>query len=818
VQLTEHRVRTRGAADLLLYDTLVEDGILLQQDGSLLAAWSFRGPDMASATHAEMAALSARLNNVIRLGSGWMLQCDAIRSQAPEYPSVGAFPDTTTRIIDDERRQQFMAEGSHFETEHFLTLTYLPPLENEEKVRGWMFEGREKQEGAADRALARFKAKIASFEDVFRSLFQVQRLGATSFADSQGFIHHHHGLLRYLHRCVTGEDHPFIRPEIPIGLNDLIASQQLSGGIEPSIGRRHIRAVAIDGFPRLSCPGILGALDALPVEYRWNTRAILMDSEEGRALLDKTRKKWRSRIRGWKDQIFRTQDGPVNLYAQEMAVDAEEAMGIASAGDVQFAFYSSVVVCMDEDRARVDDAAALVTKTVQSLGFSSRVETINAIEAWRGSLPGDGYRNVRRVVLHTLNLADLLPIASVWAGLRKNPSALMPPESPSLLYAATTGSTPFRFNLHVDDLGHTLMVGPPGAGKSTFLGLLAAQWFRYPEARVFAFDKGCSLYLLTRAANGEFYDIGSGQTHLAFCPLREIDTDPDLAWAVEWLEGLCIAQGAAVGPRERNAIAQAVKQLRLSPTRTLTEFCAEVQDQSIRDALQYYTLGGPLGHLLDAEEDCLRDARFLTFETQHLMALGDKAVIAVLLYLFRQIEKRLDGSPTLVPLDEAWAYLKHPLFRERLREWLKTLRKSNGVVLLATQNLSDVFGSEIGDVILETCPTKVLLPNAEAGNPTSRILYDRIGLNEREIAIVQTSLPKRDYYIVSPLGRRLIALSLGNVARAFVGVNGREEREGAVRFMDAHHDAWQMEWLKARGLADWAEYYASLERQKRGRM
>ena len=136
-------------------------------------------------------------------------------------------------------------------------------------------------------------------------------------------------------------------------------------------------------------------------------------------------------------------------------------------------------------------------KTIQNLGFSCRVETINAVEAWRGSLPGDGYSNMRRIMLHTLNLADMLPITSVWAGLRENPSAMMPKHSPPLLFAATSGATPFRVNLHVSDLGHTLIVGPSGAGKSTALGLIAAQWFRYPRAQVFAFDRGYSMWLLT---------------------------------------------------------------------------------------------------------------------------------------------------------------------------------------------------------------------------------------------------------------------------------------------------------------------------------
>src|SRR5215831_1826532 len=240
MQLVEHRNQPKGLADLLLYDSLVEDGILLQQDGSLLAVWSFRGPDMASATHAEMAALSARLNNILRLGSGWMIHCDAIRTRAPEYPSAGAFPDAVTEIIDDERRAQFMAKGAHFESEYFFTITYLPPLEAEEKVAGWMYEGRKQKPGPAASALSRFRAKLANFEDIFKSLFVVERLRRIELGDEFRLEGHHDQLLRYTRRCVTGEDHPFELPNIPVHLNDIIAGQDFCGGIEPMIGNRHL--------------------------------------------------------------------------------------------------------------------------------------------------------------------------------------------------------------------------------------------------------------------------------------------------------------------------------------------------------------------------------------------------------------------------------------------------------------------------------------------------------------------------------------------------------------------------------------------------
>lgn len=808
MKLAEHRQFPKGVPDLLLYDCLVDDGVLLLQDGSLLAAWSFRGPDMASATHGEMAALSARFGAILRLGSGWMIHCDAIRSSTPEYPVASSFPDPITGLIDTERKQQFEREGSHFESEYFIALTYLPPSQAEEKVKGWMFEGEAKGKAPAQRALEHFQARISHFHEVFTSLFQAHRL--RSRMRDYGFGHsiEEDELLRYVRRCVSGDDFPFARPEFPVYLNEVIATEDLTGGIAPRLGKKHLRVMAIDGFPRASYPGILGSLDALPMEYRWNTRAILLDPQEATAFLDKTRKKWRSKIRGWKDQIFRTQNGAVDQFAAEMTLDAEAAMSAASSGDVQFAHYTTSVVLMDENPDRLEDNVALVRKTIQNLGFSCREETVNCLEAWRGSLPGDGYCNVRRIVLHTLNLADMLPITSVWAGLKENPSALMPPHSPPLLYAATSGATPFRFNLHVGDLGHALMIGPPGMGKSTALALLAAQWFRYPNAHVFAFDKGFSLFVLNQAAGGAFYDIGGSKTPLSFCPLRNLETAEDLSWAVEYIEHLCILNGLEITPGYRNAITTAVRLLREAPRRTLTDLVATVQNLEVRQALDYYTISGAIGSLLDAEEDSLADSHFMVFEMESLLGYSEKAVSAVLLYLFRSVEKRLTGAPTLVLMDEAWVALRNDLFREKLRDWLKTVRKNNGAVLMATQNLSDIFNSPIKDVVLESCPTKILLANAEAGNEASRKFYESIGLNQREIEIIQTALPKRHYYVASALGRRLISLGIGKVALSFVGVSGVEERQAAQVFMERYPDNWQEEWLRHRGLADWAQWYA----------
>ena len=244
--------------------------------------------------------------------------------------------------------------------------------------------------------------------------------------------------------------------------------------------------------------------------------------------------------------------------------------------------------------------------------------------------------------------------------------------------------------------------------------------------------------------------------------------------------------------------------------RSLTNFAGTVQDEDVRDGIYPYTLGGPYGIFLDAERDNLIDSRFMVFEMEHLMALQKKAVIPVLLYLFRRIELRLDGSPTLIPLDESWVMLDNPLFKARIREWLKTFRRKNAVVDLYTQGVTDISRSSIKDALIESCPTKIYLPNAEAKTPNIRSVYEDMGFNSKELDLISTATPKRHYYITSPMGKRLVTLGLGPVTLAFVGVNGKSQRAQVREMRRRFPDTWPAEWLRAHAnQPDWADYWLS---------
>jgi len=205
MRIDEHRRVAYGLPDLLLYASLVDDGILLNQNGSLLSGWSFRGPDLGSATHEEMDSISRQLNSVLKLGSGWMVHCDSMRGFAPGYPKAGSFPDPVTRLIDEERKAQFMQEGRHLESQYFLALTYLPPLQKEEKLKGYMFSSPDKKTtGVAERVLEYYKGKVEAFEAMFQTILRAKRLKVVVEKDELGNELLFDDLLRYVRRCVQG--------------------------------------------------------------------------------------------------------------------------------------------------------------------------------------------------------------------------------------------------------------------------------------------------------------------------------------------------------------------------------------------------------------------------------------------------------------------------------------------------------------------------------------------------------------------------------------------------------------------------------------
>lgn len=805
VALRQFRNTRPSFSDLVPYAGLIADGVILLKDGSLMAGWYFAGPDSESSTNLERNEVSRQINTILsRLGSGWMIQIEAVRVPTIAYPDPKAchFPDAITKAIDDERRAHFAAERGHYESQHALILTYKPPERRQSAAMRYVYaDDASRSETYADGVLTQFQTSIREVEQYLGDVLSIRRMVTRSIADPQtGREARYDDLFQFIRFCIVGENHPVKLPDIPMYL-DWLATAEFHHGLSPMVDGRYLSIVGIDGFPAESWPGILNSLDLMPLTYRWSSRFIFLDDQEARQKLERTRKKWQQKVRPFFDQLFQTRSGAMDQDAMVMVAETEDAIAEASSQLVAYGYYTPVIVMMDDEEARLRDQAEAVRRLIQAEGFGARIESLNATEAYLGSLPGNAYANIREPLINTNNLADLIPVNSVWSGSSFAPCPFYPPQSPPLMQVAS-GSSPFRLNLHVDDVGHTLIFGPTGSGKSTLLALIAAQFRRYESAQIFAFDKGKSLYPLTKASSGDHYEIGAGEGALAFCPLAELSNGGDRAWASQWVETLVAMQGVTMTPDHRNAIARQIGLLASAKGRSLSDFVSGVQMRDIKDALLHYTVDGPMGQLLDAEEDGLTLGAFQTFEIEELMNMGERNLVPVLLYLFRRIEKRLTGAPSLIILDEAWLMLGHPIFRDKIREWLKVLRKANCAVILATQSISDAERSGIIDALKESCPTKICLPNGAAREPGTREFYEGIGFNERQIEIVATAIPKREYYVASPEGRRLFDMSLGPVALAFAGASGKDNLKSIQYLIEKHGSEWQAEWLAERGVHD----------------
>ena len=466
-------------------------------------------------------------------------------------------------------------------------------------------------------------------------------------------------------------------------------------------------------------------------------------------------------------------------------------------GEARFGYLTSVIVLLGEDEVVLRKNALELRAEIESRGFTARIESWNAMEAWLGSLPGNSKANVRRPLITTQNLPHLLPLSSVWPGSETCPCPFYPPGSPPLMMCTTDGSTPFRLNLHAGDLGHTLIFGPTGAGKSTLLAIIAAQFRRYPEATIFAFDKGMSMFPLCLGAGGDHYEIGGG-ADLAFAPLHRIDeSDEEFSWAAGWVADLLTLQKVEVLPRHRNLIHEALMSLKEQPVhnRSLTDLNLRLMDNDLKMALAHYTGNRPMGRLLDSKEDNLSLSKFTVFEIERLMEMGTENLIPVLTYIFRRIKKGLHGQPAMVILDEAWIMLGDPVFRGEIREWLKTMRKSNCIVVMATQSLADAADSGIMHVLEESCPTKILLPNFQANSATQLPHYQGLNLNNTQINLIRGGQPKQDYYISNPGGNRLVQLALTRPQLAFVGSSGKDDIARIKVLHETYGPQWPQRWL-----------------------
>ena len=802
--IKEYQDEKKKLSTYIPWIAMIDEGVILNKNGTFQKTLKFRGYDLDSATIYELQNSNGRLNNVLtRLEGNWTMHIEARRVHSKEYEST-EIENFALKLIDDERKNKFQS-GTYFESEYYLTLTYLTPVDTEKKLKNFFIE-EEKTAENIDKSLENFKKEFKEIKGLFKDLFlEVQELSKEETYE-------------YLHSCVSIKNHKIIVPEVPMYISNYLCDSDMVGGLKPKLGNKHMRCISLQGFPNFTVPCMFDELNRLGFEYRWVTRFMFLSKQEA---LSKLEKKWKATFSGRISMLKRVmmeltgdkEPTKIDEDALEKADEINTQLNLTRADILAQGFYCCAIVVYGDTSEEVDDRALEIEKTINKLGFITINETVNCVETFLGAIPGNIYNNVRTPILNTVSLCHLLPTSSVWAGDKWNKELNMPP----LVYTQTKGSTAFRFNLHVGDIAHTCIIGPTGAGKSTALGLINAQYKKYPNSQVFIFDKGGSARILTYAVGGTFFDLGVD--NLTFQPLRgigilkdnleeeerkmksskeknggifsELDKQKilnkekerayrELEWANEWVLEIFIQENIELNQVQKTKIWQALELLATSEEkfRTISNLRTSLNDRELKDTLEKYTIKGALGRYFDSDEENFTFSDWQVFEMEKIMNVKS-AVTPLLSYLFHKVEEKLTGPPSLIVLDECWLFFDNEQFAGKIREWLKVLRKKNTGVIFATQELGDIMNSKLFTTILDACLTKIFLPNANAMSDNYSVIYRKFGLNGKEIEIISESTPKKEYYYKSPKGSRLFELVLGENTLKLVGANDPEIQKEA---------------------------------------
>lgn len=805
--------KLQSVADLLNYASLVEDGILVNKNGSLTVAFLYRGEDSSVLSNIEQSVNNSHINEAVKmLGDGWLLHIDAVRRESREYTSRSKvfFENDVAKALDEEKRQHFN-KTPLFEGNFILTLTFTPPLLAEQKLLDLLYE--KDDEDKVDKKdykiiqtsnlINKFKNDVKAFVDRMSVSYEMHQLKSFTAKNEVGEDVIYDDLLAWLHYCVTGKSQKVALPPVAMYLDRLIGGQEFVTGTLPKIGDNYIKVINIGGFPSHSYPSILKGLGELATNYRWSTRFHCLDYKTSLDHMNKLTKKWRQKQVGFLSQVFNTGNGRINQDAVEMTAWGEQALSDIESGAVMQGYYTSNVIIMGEDPKDLDERASIIAKFINDTGFSARVESVNAVEAYMGSLPGHGYENVRRPIVNSINLTDLMPTSSIWSGLKYNPCDYYPEEAPPLIEAVTAGRSSFKLNLHVADVGHTLIVGPTGSGKSVLLGSIAHNAMKYQGMKVFAFDVGWSMYALCKALGGNHYYIG-GEDDVGFAPIQSlINNESDRSWlSGQFIESILTLNGVTITPQMRNDINAGLDAIKDGDEadKTLTNFNHQCPNPDVRSVMRNY-MDGSLSNLFNAKYDSLKDSNFTVFDIEELQSQSEKVSLPVLLYLFRRIENEIKTgtAPSLLILDEAWLMLKNPVFKDKIVEWLRTLRRSNCAVILASQNIDEAIESGLMGILNESCKTKILLPNPELVGD-SIALYKELGLTKTQISTLSGAIQKRDYYYISTYGKRLFQLDIPPVALELV--SGSKEKTHEIKALEAEYgDEWLNQFLNKKGLS-----------------
>ena len=413
-----------------------------------------------------------------------------------------------------------------------------------------------------------------------------------------------------------------------------------------------------------------------------------------------------------------------------------------------FGQFSLTIVIYDVTQAKLDRAAAEFYKVFSVHDAKLTEEKLNLLNAFLAVVPGNYPFNLRHLYLSNPNYADFSFLFTLHCGEPVNAHL----RQEYLAVLETNHGSPYFLNLHYRDVAHTVILGRTGAGKSFLLNFLITNLQKY-QPHTFIFDLGGSFESLTRLFDGSYVRVGLESDDFKINPFSLPPTKENLDFLTLFLKVLLQGSGLTeLDPAtERDLYRQIESLYEVEPDLRTLGVLANTLRHDHADRLAKWIRGGQFGFLFDNATDTISFSQFQCFDFQK-MSQYPELLEPLLFYILHRANSVIANRDIATSfkaflIDEAWVLLRNASIQRYVVEALKTWRKHNAAMVLSTQSLDELRRSDILDVIIETCATKIFLANPDM----DRDLYRRqFHLNDNEVELISTLVPKRQFLIKTP--------------------------------------------------------------------
>jgi len=771
-----HSINSSVSELLPWFEQLTSD-LIINQDGSLLAGYEIEGLDKYSSSQIDFDRATQLFNNALKILNEKNTIWIYLDKKKIEIKIESNITNPISNFIEIEWSKD-LSKRKLFSYKHFIFISFFPEVNESQSIEKWsqFFQNiflklrnlsfklkNEDTKQIIEKSIIEFEIQLDSYERILQNL-KIKRLSKNN-------------LLTQLSNRINLAS---FRSKVPsslvnqFSLNEFLSMdsiQRVENGVIKFIGaleNKYVSMLTIKGYP--------GQVENTDIEKLLNVNAEFsiihvykfLSNENSKNTLMKKEQYYRSRVKSPFVQMFEKVSGVESTRSDlgqlSFANDSRQALISISETENKFGYHTMSILLVAESLDELDKTRKLVSEVLINIGFGVIKEVLHQIGAFMTSIPGAVDVMVRSTLIGISNLAHLVLLRSVKSESKFNQhlSEQRRINSPFLCMFPTSSGVPEYFNFHVGDVGHFLLIGQSGGGKSTLVNFLISMWQKYYPCKTIILDKDKSCYLTVKALGGEYINLSTNQNeNYRMNPLQWLKDPEKFPLISSWIIGLLTTfNNDEISPYKVDRLNHALKLLTSSLSNNLTlshlKLMLDGIDEDLSSRLSPWVRDDQsefgFGYLFDNPIDTFfqnlssQGTSIICIDFSSIL-VNEKIARPIIEYLLLCVDNYIDGkSPSLIYLEEAWYLLKDKRFSDQFENWIKTMRKKMAIIGLSTQSVDDIKKLSISAAINDNIKTKIFLPNLQVDASYSTY-KDFLGLRDDHIQSLKNLTPKSQYLI-----------------------------------------------------------------------